>query len=219
MQKIKLAVTRKSVQQKIADGEAIAPQLIADADAEVQAAGAALATETTALKTKNTERTQKEDDAKAATVGLRTQAILYDDALRAASGKMMEKYKGNIEKWKEAGFQVGGEFAHVGKPSKVENLSVTLGDVSGDADLQWDPIAKVKCYKIQFAEIEGYPANAAAESLKEQANWKPFTPNISTKSKVAATGLTPGKFILFRVAAFNAAGTGAWSNPVGRIIS
>jgi len=42
MQKIKLELQDKTVLQKIADGEAIAPQLIADPDAQVSAAGTAL---------------------------------------------------------------------------------------------------------------------------------------------------------------------------------
>ncbi len=219
MKKIKLALDEKTVQNKIANGEAIAPQLIADPNAQVQAVGAALAGATTTLNTRDTERSQKEADAIAATEALGTQETVYDDAMKAASTKVMEIYKGDIQKWKDFGFQIGEESAPVGKPTKVENLSVTLGDVSGDADLHGDPIAKAMGYKIQFMECGAAPAALAAPPPPAESGWKPFTPDISTKSKVAATGLTAGKFPSFRIAAFNAAGTGPWSNPVGRIIS
>ena len=215
MKKIKLNLDGKSVLQKIADGEAIAPQLIADADAQVVAAGNTLAAATTTLNTKDTEHTQKEADAKAATVALHTQETIYDKAQRAASNKLMEIYPDNEQTWKDAGYQIGEDPGPVGKPGKVENLSVTLGDVSAEADLSWDPLAKVNGYKIQF--MEGEVAPAATPPSK--SSWKPATPDVSTKSKVTATGLTPGVFTSFQVAAFNAAGTGAWSNPVGRIIS
>ncbi|MBI4929390.1 MAG: fibronectin type III domain-containing protein, partial [Bacteroidetes bacterium] len=109
---------------------------------------------------------------------------------------------------------------------KVENLSVTLGDTSGEASLHWDPIAKVKGYKIQMMEEATAPSPVPVPipipvpvPAPSDANWKSATPDVSTKSKMTATGLTPGKQTWFRVAAFNSAGTGAWSNPVGRIIS
>lgn len=215
MKKIKLLLSDKSIQNKIANGEEIAPQLIADANAQVQAVGAALATATATLNTKDTERSQKEADAIAATEALGTQETVYDESMRDASAKVMEIYKGDIQKWKDFGFQIGEESAPVGKPAKVENLSVTLGDVSGEASLHWDPIAKVKGYKIQMMEGEAAPAAAPPS----KSSWKPATPDISTKSEITATGLTPGVFTSFQVAAFNSAGTGPWSNPVGRIIS
>ena len=219
MKKIKLELKEKSVLQKIADGEEIAPQLIADANAQVQAVGAALDSATTVLNTKSTEQKQKEADAIAATEALNTQETVYDDAMRDASAKVMEIYKGDIQKWKDFGFQIGEESAPVGIPPKVENLSVTTTETSGNADLHWDSVAKVNGYKIQFLESEAAPAALAAPPPPSESGWKPATPDFSTKSKITATGLTAGKFISFRVAAVNSAGTGAWSNPVGRIIS
>jgi len=219
MKKIKLDLFAKSVQQKIANGEEIAPQLIADANGQVQAVGTALGSATTVLNTRDTERSQKEADAIAATEALSTQETVYDDAMRDASAKVMEIYKGGIQKWKDFGFAIGEESAPVGIPAKVENLSVTTAETSGQADLQWDTLLKVKGYKIQFMESEIAPAALAAPPPPSESGWKPATPDISTRSKVTATGLTPGKFTSFRIAAFNAAGTGPWSNPVGRIIS
>ena len=75
MKKIKLDLFAKTILQKIADGEVIAPQLLLDPDAQVQAAGTALDTATKDLNKRDTERTQKEDDSKAATVALHTQEI------------------------------------------------------------------------------------------------------------------------------------------------
>ena len=219
MKKIKLELKEKSVLQKIADGEEIAPQLIADADAQVSAAGTALDAATTVLNTKSTEQKQKEADAIAATVAVGTQETIYDKKMTAASNKIMEIYPDDTEKWKDAGFKLGEESAPVGKPAKVENLSVTTTETSGDADLSWDGLKKVNGYKIQFMESEAAPAALAAPPPPSESGWKSATPDISTKSKVTVTGLTAGKFTSFRVAAFNAAGTGAWSNPVGRIIS
>lgn len=220
MKKIKLDLFAKTIQNKIAEGEAIAPQLMADADPAVVAAGTALDTATTDLNDRDTERTQKEDDAKAATVALHTQETTYDEIMGKASAKAMEIYPKNEQKWKDFGFKLGEEPGPVGIPGKVEGLSVTNNEVSGTADLQWEPLTKVNGYKIQFMESESAPAALAAPPPPpSESIWKPATPDVSTKSKITVTGLSAGKFTSFRLAAFNSAGTGAWSNPVGRIIS
>jgi len=217
MKKIKLDLFSKSVENKIAAGEAIAPQMTADANADVAAAGAVLATATTGLNTKDTERTQKEADAVSATVGLLTQETVFDDAMRAASGKVMEKYPKDEEHWKDLGFEIGKEPVSAGIPAMVKNLSVSQGDISEQADLHWDPVTGTRIYNIEISVSKEAPLASAAPPAK--AEWKPATPGLSTKSSVTVTSLTSGTFVSFRVSAVNAVGQGAPSNPVGRMIS
>jgi len=209
MNKIVLALDEKTVENKVTDGVTIAPLLVADSNPQIKAAGNALAAQSKALSDKDVLRDQKQAEAKAATEGLHTQEGTWDDSIKAAAAKVTEVYPNNPEKWKSFDFQVSGAPAPVGIPAKVANLSVSDGDNPATADLHWNSIKKVNGYKIQTTE--GDPT--------VETNWKSATPDISTKSSVTATGLTSGKQTWFRVCAFNAAGQGAWSDPVGKIIS
>ena len=153
---------------------------------------------------------QKKKDATAATDALHKEEVAWNKLLQAAADKVKEIYPGDTEKWKAFGFSLAANTtASTGAPDKVHNLSVTTGDVSGHADLHWDKTLHSKGYKIRMTE--GDPS--------VEANWKPASPDVSTKSSSTQSNLNSGKLTYFQVAAFNASGQGAWSDAVGKIIS
>lgn len=208
MEKIKLDLFHKSVAEKLDTARVIAPQLIADADVQVQAAGNALNAKNAELRLKDTDRAQKEDDAMQATRVLKAAEAEWDDSMRAAAAKVTEIYPNDPAKWVGIGFEVSNSASSTGVPAKIENLTVSFSEQSGDVDLHWDRVANAKSYKIQITE--GDPT--------VESNWKFATPDSCTKSQVTVTELASGKAIWFRVAGFNASGQGVWCNPVNRVI-
>lgn len=208
MGKIKLDLFHKSVAEKLDTARVIYPQLTADPDVQIQAAGNALNTKNAEMRLKDTDRTQKEDDAIQATRVLKTVETEWDNTMRAAAAKVMEIYPNNPAIWVGFGFEVSSSASSTGVPAKIENLSVTFSEQSGEADLHWDRVANAKSYKIQITE--GDPL--------VDSNWKFATPDSCTKSQVTVTELASGKAIWFRVAGFNASGQGVWCNPVNRVI-
>ncbi len=203
MTKIKTNLFGKNVEMKLAEGNSIAPLLKADSNPQVKAAGNTLIAEGATLLAKNTDNTQKHDAAKAATVALQAQEIIWDQAMKDASAKVMEIYPANSAKWATFGFQIGSVATAAPIPAQIQNLSVTHSDIGTDNDLHWDSIKGVNAYKIQ----ECVNLDPTVE-----VNWKPATPDISTKSKTTVT-VTLLVQTWFRVLAVNAAGQGAWSNP------
>ena len=93
----------------------------------------------------------------------------------------------------------------VAVPAQVQNLAVTSGDDTGELDAQWDPVSGTKTYEVQFATDMAFTLGLVS-------------PKPPTKSKAVVTGLTSGTRMWCRVRATNAAGTGAWSNAVSKIV-
>jgi Fibronectin type III domain len=83
----------------------------------------------------------------------------------------------------------------------VKSLFATLGDETGEIELQWDSVNKAKCYIIQMRM-----------SKTKNPLWKHI--DIINDSKYTITGLTPFKSYEFRVAAIGEKGQGDWSEAI-----
>ena len=184
MTKIKLELSRKTVDEKVADGIAISGKMKADADASVKTAGADLETETNALETANTERQQAKQVAEGKTDALNTSEGNWDERMRSAAAKVQEVYPNDPAKWKDLGFE---EAAAPGGPvikmTQVENMSVTRGDHTGTVDAHWDPVNGAKSYVLYVSS-----------ETPENNHWSRLLPVTKSQATIdaAAEGFASG---------------------------
>lgn len=82
-------------------------------------------------------------------------------------------------------------------------FAASEGDMSGEIDLQWDPVAHAGFYIIQVSVY--------SDSL----NWIQF--DIISNSNYTLSGLKSKKRYCFRVCAVNTAGKGPWSEIICKI--
>jgi hypothetical protein len=90
-------------------------------------------------------------------------------------------------------------------PEQVSRLSVTQGNSSGCTKLKWKGEKSRAGYNYQLSY-----------SPMEESSW--ISVGQSTKPHAVVDGLEAGKRCWFRVAAYNAAGSGAWSEPVAFMV-
>jgi hypothetical protein len=91
-------------------------------------------------------------------------------------------------------------------PPMVDNLRLKNNVASGQASLLWNALKRVDAYSVQMSQT---PA--------DETSWTDV--GMSTKRSITLTGLPGTTLCWFRVAGFNAAGLGAWSSPVQKVIS
>jgi len=93
----------------------------------------------------------------------------------------------------------------IGALPKIEGLTATQGDASGEVDLSWNPIKRgLQNYLVELTE------DPAA-----QTGWR-FAMN-SRKSNCSITGLTSGKRYWFRVTPEGSAGPGPASEAATKV--
>jgi len=90
-------------------------------------------------------------------------------------------------------------------PAPVANLSLTAGDNAGELDLQWDPVDGAATYDVHIS-----PDPITATSWVSQPD--------ASKSKAVVLGLPSGTKAWARVRGVGPGGTGAWSEPVSKIV-
>ena len=105
---------------------------------------------------------------------------------------------GDATKILSAGFDVRATAAPIGPMPAPLHLMSTMGDMTGEIDLQWDPIKGAKTYIVECRLHS--PVGTWAQA------------KISTSSRTSVLGLVPGQEYAFRVQALGAAGPGPWSD-------
>ena len=88
-------------------------------------------------------------------------------------------------------------------PDQVMSLNVLLNGSPGHSKLNWEAASGADGYLVQ-----GSPDPITATSWTQSI--------VSTRTTFVANGATAGQKYWFRVAAFNAAGQGPWSEPSSR---
>lgn len=129
------------------------------------------------------------------------------DAQRAALELLLTQRAASVEiqsggeetKILSAGFGVRASASPVGAMAQPQNFRATMGDLTGEIDLQWDPVRGAKSYILECRTHGATPG--AWQQVK-----------IVTSSKYSAQGLTPGQEYAFRVRAVGTAGEGPWSD-------
>ena len=98
-----------------------------------------------------------------------------------------------------------GKAAPIGDLPKVENLSLTAGDVQGEVDGNFNPVKGADSYFVEIAT--GQPDNWQAAVLKESPR------GITSASKFTIINLESGSKAWARVLAHGTAGDGPFSDP------
>ena len=128
-----------------------------------------------------------------------------EDCLRTLAGQVNEVAKGDANVIHDAGMAASSEGGPV-LMTQVLNLSVTGGDEIGQLDLQWDPVAGARIYKVQVS----------SDTVSPPANW--IEKATSTKSKCSLTGLVSASKVWVRVKAVGANDEGAWSDVAWKTV-
>ena len=104
-----------------------------------------------------------------------------------------------------SGLPLRGEPQPVGDMPAPANLRATMGDQSGEIDLQWDAIYGASSYVIECREYSPPTGWSQVKFLNQ--------------SKFTVTGLTSGKTYAFRVRALGPKGEGPWSDEAVKMAS
>lgn len=108
-----------------------------------------------------------------------------------------------------SGFETRKERSPVKLPPRPEDFASFEGHSEGVIDLIWSPVPDSVVYHLDMTET---PHVASSWTVIPVARG-----GVCTKANTSITGLTPGNRYWFRVAAFNSAGLGEWSEPATRI--
>lgn len=85
-----------------------------------------------------------------------------------------------------------------------ESLSVSLGEINGEVNLQWDTVERANNYVVEYSFM--------SKRIKwQQVDFVPV-------SRCVITGLKQNKTYMFRVAALNCTTQSKWSNIVNKKI-
>jgi hypothetical protein len=204
MAKIKVDMSKLPVGQKLVKtGELVNlgtdnPNVPGNATliAALAAARTALETAECAAEEARTISKQRTADRDAAEAALNTAVTNLAGFTQSATG-------GNPGKILSAGFALCKPPTPVPMPQGVLGLTVRLNGTPGHSLVTWE---------AEFV-AEGYLLQGSPDPITP-TSWE--TPVISLKTKCDANGASPGAKYWYRVAAFNAAGQGPWSEPACR---
>lgn len=199
MSQIKLNLSRLSYPQKLTLGGNIITA--STANPNVPGNTAVLA----AFSTAQTEMQEKLAAAVAARMASKTCTTELEDAVDAWIGTLnalaaftQSTTGGDAAKIESAGFGVRDTPAPLPVPEQVLSLNVFLNSEPGHSKLSWKPVDGAEGYLVQ-----GSPEPITPTSWTQSI--------VSTRTMCESNGAVAGQKYWYRVAAFNAAGQGAWS--------
>lgn len=206
MAKVRLNLSRLSVEQKITQGTNIKTAMTGNANFTTpNPTLIAYGTVITTLTTKNAAVLTLESQLAAAITDRDAAELAYDAATTQLASYAENVTAGDPVKLQSGGFELRSAAEPVGVPDQVLSLAVSAGDESGQLDLQWDRVKGARSYEI---EVSPDPITATSWTHR---------PSV-TRSRVTLTGFTSGQKIWVRVRAVGAAGQGAWSDPATKIV-
>jgi hypothetical protein len=208
MAKVKLNLSRRSVENKLTLGDGIKTALTGNANfpdpdptlvvyggviTDLRARATAVATLKAQLKTAFTQFAAAE--------------ATFDTSTTALMDYVQKKSGGDAAKIESAGMGVRATSLPIGPLPQVENLSVTGGDDDGELDAAWDPVRGAKSYEVQVCADPITPAG-----------WRMVAS--SPKSQKTLKNLTSGQRLWVRVRAIapKEDHTGAWSDPAVKTV-
>lgn len=203
--KVSLDLRGKNVSEKITFGDAIEESLTDNPNFPAPGVTPKLDAMTDArdeLSTAKTAQDAAEAAAKTATETQGTKEHDFDTAMNSLVAFVEDESDGNAGKMESAGFTtfLPGKAAPIGELGQVKNLSVTVGDLVGEADVHWDPLHGASSYAIELSEDPAEPPVWAPVPVQQGGN--------PQKSKTTITGLTSGTRMFLRVMGIGAAGAG-----------
>ena len=128
-----------------------------------------------------------------------------EDVLRAESLTVQVATGGDAMKIVSTGFEIMSEGSPVGVPDQPRNFVLKVTAAEGALKASWLKVRGVRTYEIQ---ISNNPLSATS-----WVGW-----GSSTRIRVLMNDLPSGTKVWVRVRALGAAGGGAWSGPVGKMV-
>jgi hypothetical protein len=204
MSTIRLGISQLTLEQKLTLGQNIITASTSNPNVPGNTAVlAAFTTTQTALEDKLAAAVAARAASKTCTTVQNDALAAWTDKLVALAAFTQSATAGDQAKIESAGFSVRGTPASVPVPDQVMSLNVMLNGAPGHSKLTWDAVFGADGYLVQ-----GSPDPITPLSWTQSI--------VSTKTTFLGNGATAGQKYWFRVAAFNAAGQGPWSEPASR---
>lgn len=203
MAKVKLALSRRKVDDKITLGDTIGTSMAGKPtypDPDTTLADYAVLTDD--LRAKNIAYKAAAQNCKVLLAALFLSEDAWDAGTTTLGSYVQNKSGGDAGTIQEAGMSIKAPSLPIGPLGQVQNLSVTSGDDDGKLDFQWDREHGAKAFELQICPDRITPAG-----------WKSTTP--STRSKKTVKNLPSGTRQWGRVRAIagKEENNGPWSDP------
>lgn len=145
--------------------------------------------------------------------GHRLQIPLRDKALKTVHYKMnlLAGYvngeaKGDLDKLTSSGFELQKERTPATIPGVVRKLKGVKAPGSGSCRFSWSGVRGRTGYKVE-----------TSTTPEDESSWELL--DTTSKTHCLVDGLEVGKFVYFRVCAYNTAGQGEWSDLAKVMVS
>jgi hypothetical protein len=206
MKKIKLGLSHKTVDEKVAQGTAIKTAMTGNANFSTPNPSlATVGTKTTALQAAKVARDNAIEAAKAATEALHAAEADYDATITQLAAYAENITAGDPVKLESGGFELRSNATSVTDLDQVHDLRVVTNGVPGRFEVRWDNVHGAKMYEVQ---ITATPA--------DESSWE--TAKISAPTRLRIEDLPSGTRQYTRVRAVAKQLTGPWSSTVDKIV-
>lgn len=201
MGKIKLGLSRRTIDNKLQFGGNVETLMTADPTfATLAAQIAAMGTSKGTLQTKWSDYNLAYQAALQKYTEVTSSEADFDNEMTKLANDVENLSNGDVAIIKKAGMDVKNPASPPQVPSQVLNLSAVEGDSSGKMKLAWKKVKEAKSYNIEVTTDVNTPSSWAFKAT-------------STKTKITVNGLISGTKYWFRVYAVGSAGDGAPSDP------
>jgi hypothetical protein len=206
MRYIKLELSKKTVDEKVAQGNAIRTGMTGNSDfpnptPSLASLGATIAT----LVAKQAARDKAAEAAKVATADLHAAERAFDLAVSQLGAYAEGAVGADVAKLEAAGFPLRKAPEPIIVLDRVTDLKVTSNSYSGVLLARWKPLRGAGTYEVQLC----------ADPVVE-ANWRSIKPSTSSSTRIE--DLAPGRKMWVRVRAVAKKLVGPWSQPAGMIV-
>jgi hypothetical protein len=206
MKYVKLELSQKTVDEKVAQGNSIKTGMAGNANfpspsPSLKAFDAAIAT----LAAKKAARDNAFEAAKAATADLHAAEQAYDLSVSQLAAYAEGAVGSDTQKLEGAGFAIRKAPEPIIGLDMVTDLKVMSNSYSGVLFARWKPLRGAKSYEVQLC----------ADPVVE-ANWRSIKPSPASKTEI--DNLASGTKIWVRVRGVAKKLVGPWSQPAGKVV-
>jgi hypothetical protein len=206
MRKIKLGLKKKTVPQRIAQGNLLKSSMTGNANfVTPNPSLATLGAKTDAMQAKLTARDAAVEAAKMATEQLHTAVADYDATVTTLAAYAENITGGDAAKLESGGFELRADAVRVTELGQVEDLKVITNGYPGRFKSDWKPLSGAKSYEVQLS------VDPVTDS-----SWE--TVKVASASKTTIDDLPSGQRRWQRVRGVVKDITGQWSEPVSKIV-
>jgi hypothetical protein len=206
MKLVKLGLAEKTIDEKVAQGNAIKTGLTGNANfPSTTPTAASLGTTTTALANAKIARDNAFEAAKAATVALHVAEDAYDAAVTQIAASCEATANGDAAKLEGAGFEMRATATPINTLTQVQNLRLTSNTYAGKLFARWDPVRGAKSYEVQIC----------ADPPTEE-NFRPLTPATAGTYVIADLPSMTRQWL--RVRGVSKKSVGPWSQMANKVV-